>query len=338
MPPVQAADSIAQPAASSFVALSRFAQTRSLRDGESMRLAPTVFGSLLVAVGMAVALTRCANNGAREDAGAARGAWWFETTGGPVLVVNDDVRVGRSERSRLVAVDGKTGQRLATRVFDRGGLMCAPATSARLWCQRSELDLLDARTLASVDNGTLRREGLATAHGLALTQDAAWIVRADGRVARVDATTLAVTEGKALPDSTVTLSAAEQCRGPTEATLGRKALAFGSGPRRALTIDGKESATTFLEPHFARTAAGTVLTLPDSLLVEHNQSLDNLAHHQLSRVDATGRLLWTTDIVGRCELAVVDGTALIVAAGSGKQRASALDVATGTVRWRLVFD
>jgi hypothetical protein len=223
-------------------------------------------------------------------------------------------------------------------VFDHGNVMCTAAGAARLWCQRTELDLLDARTLASVGGETLRREHLATpSHGLAITPDAAWIVRDDGRIARVDATSLAVTEARALPDTSTRPTDTMSCAEPTEATVGGVSLAFGPGPRRALTVNGKASSTTLLEPRFVIGPTRDVMVAGGAVFVDHAASLDSTAHHQLSRVDASGQVVWTADIVGGCELAALQGDTLVVTSKSGARRARALDVATGAVRWQLSF-
>lgn len=284
------------------------------------RTAMLVIGAV-TATGMLtmVLVTQKCQAGKRANGAAGpEDAWWIDAPAGPTLVVSDRITASRSRGQRLVAVDVATGKRLATRVLKQEGAACSPANGGRLWCRFTNVELVDARTLATVSTleSALRTAGMPAAAGeVTALSDAAYAVTTDGRIARIDTASLAVTTVPTAPTHAASLSITY----PTHASC-------------ALADDSlRPTATTLLEPRF--------IALGQVILAEHVTSLDAAtARIKLARLDAKGLPAWDVEVGGRCQLVRENSGALVIATTNGRRRAHAIDLANGTVRWTLAFD
>jgi hypothetical protein len=291
-----------------------------------------VCGVMLAAI---IGVTTCVTSKRRRAvAGAPQDALLVETPKGPVLVVDDRAHGARERGSRLIAVDARDGMRLATRIESSPQLVCIPARLGRLWCRLDRLRLVDAATLSDVAvvGDTVKALGRAAGDDqVALTAEAAWITLADGRVARLDAESLAVTEsGPAKPEArmlSVVVPTRSSCDLQTMSTL-------AAAPGRPPALLNPQVLVTD-----RRTGKAPIVDSPDTNLVQHDSSLETTAAKTLlSRIDATGKAVWTVELGGPCQLATVVGTSLVVATTNGVQRARAIDLATGAVVWKLAFE
>lgn len=298
-------------------------------------------GFTVVTVGVVMFLLTRRNDRRQHDgAGAPVEAMVVDSPAGPVLVVNDSGNRAREQWARLTAVDAKEGKRLATRVERTKQIGCTPARGGRLWCRLSRLVLVDARTLADVTDvaSAITKAGLASplADQVTLTDDAAFATLANGRIARLDASTLAVTEVKAAGTATPLSSG---CDLQTELND----LRFSEGTLRKVFARGGiplPTAAELLRPRFLATDSRTraPLSLGADVLVHHDSSLDASATTLLSRTQSAGTLRWTAELGGPCQIATLVDQSLVVATTNGARRARSLDLATGAIRWQLQFD
>ncbi len=262
-----------------------------------------------------ILLVRRQENKRASGPGSPEDAWWVEGPGGSTLVVDDRLSARRFNGQRLAAIDVATGKRLATRVLDRSGADCEPVLAGRLWCQFTNVELVDARTLATVStlDATLRGANLSSAvpPRVVITPEAAYAVISDGRVARIDTASLTVTTVDTAPEGAVL-----SLMSPTRA--------------RCKLADDVKTTSKLLEPkQLADVAQATV--------VQHVTSLDATARTMLARIDAAGATTWDVE-GGPCQLARENGGTLVVATTNPRRRAYAVDLTSGAVSWTLAFD
>ena len=299
-------------------------------------------GLVVLVVGAIVAHTKgwayLRDRGARTNRGTASGAALVELASGMhALAIVDDSGEQTPERGhhrplyRITTIDLATGKRQQMRIFE-DALLCWSAARDRVWCRTGHDGtlLLNASTLATV--GKAEELAAAALHAKPLTTDDALSVvdgglvlrLDDGRAARIDATTLAVTEADdKRPMSGV--PSRNTCVFAT--TLGGHHFSAGT---RQTVVTGNTSpspnAPVFLEPQF--------LVVGSLLLVQHRVKLDTPAL-QLSKLDGD-RVVWTAE-VGACETAALDGHMIVLTTHDTSMRAIAIDVDTGVTLWKLAF-
>lgn len=311
---------------------------------------------------------------------------------GEVLVLLDDVTVSRHQsaevgqpesegrwrddaRLRVTVVDVATGTKLLTRVMEAGGA-CAAATAGRVWCDFEQLGLYDARTLARV----VRVDEAITKAAVGRQVPKLWRVEGtkamqlldDGRVAILDAATLAVTTSDQVPKEL--RRDPIMGRDPSPGAIGRHAI--GSlcveGPGSRLGVDTSVRSEDFYPPgarkkrpapsprpvvwtveaaasdraHVVRGTSRSadsflrprVLGTDDPPYLLHHSSLDASQDGlRLSRLAPAGTTAWTVELGSpRCE-DLQRGAAWIVTTENAKRRALAIDPQTGAVRWTVAF-
>ncbi len=311
---------------------------------------------------------------------------------GEVLVLLDDVLVTRHQsaevgqpesewrwrdeaRLRVTVVDAATGSKLLTRVMEAGGA-CAAASGGRIWCDFEQPGLYDAKTMTRVVRAD---EAIAKAN-LGRQVPKLWRVEGsrllqlldDGRVAILDAATLAVTASDQVPKEL----RRDPIVGHDPAPGALRRHAIGSlcveGPGSSLGLDTSVRGEDFFPPG-ARKKKSTAPARPVTWTVEAGQSdrahvvrgksrsADSflrprvlgaedppyVLHHssldaqrdglQLSRLAPAGTTAWTVELGSpRCE-DLQRGATWIVTTENAKRRALAIDPETGAVRWTVAF-
>lgn len=88
--------------------------------------------------------------------GQPRGATFAREGGEVTLVISDELdRKRGSTESRLVAIDVKTGKKLATRILDPKVTLCTADTAGALWCDLDgTMKRVNPRTLAAIASNT----------------------------------------------------------------------------------------------------------------------------------------------------------------------------------------
>jgi hypothetical protein len=263
------------------------------------------------------------------------------------LIVLDYVALGggedgtTSESMRLMAVDARTGERLAVELTDHKA--CWPG-GERVWCrdQYEQLHLLDPRTLATV----AQARTLIAAAGLAeptdrhqILGDAVLLTLADGRGAHISPSTLEVTSVETVQHG-FRLRSEPSCETTEAAPFNELSLVLrGSGTRIALTTDPPppaESPTpTPIGPALTFLAGKFLVTTPQLPLVLHDATTKGPA--QITRVEGIATQRWTTTLSGSCRHARIVGDTLVIATSDRTRRAFGLDVETGAVAWILEF-
>ncbi len=262
------------------------------------------------------------NNQLKTQIGEAHGSFLLDSAHGPLLVVGDHVGAGHARRGsvangdRIIVLDATTGAQLALRVFD-DAVSCFPASAGRAWCELDTrlalVSIPELQTLAYVDD-LVREAGLdmLVARTWRLDGAAAIVLLADGRAARIDPATLAVTS----------VSGEGTAGEPSRARCTTHAYRGAPSPE-------------LLDPELLDVHD------PQLALVVHDSSRDPASRElQLSRVDPSApRPRWTATLgSGSCELAAtLGGLVIVTLANNGSVRALALDRETGAVRWKLAM-
>jgi hypothetical protein len=236
-----------------------------------------IVATLVVASIIAGVTALLVRHALRTQAGDPKAGFVVRAAGRSVVVLADRVGAGRRRSTatgtRVTALDGASGQRLALRVLD-DWTECWPGARGRLWCRD------DRGGLARLEPATLRTTGPG-----------------DERAAQVE-------EGAPAGAD------ASEVRGRGAASTSR----CRTTPAHRLLDTGDPSVALVLSDR-AGEPNGTAV----------------------SRLDASGRRLWSSALGGPCQhVEVVDGL-LLVATSNPAQRARAIDVATGEVRWAFGF-
>ncbi len=170
---------------------------------------------------------------------------------------------------------------------------------------------------------------------------AAVVLLADGRYARVDPDTLAVTARADIKNLVDDGRGKTDCNLDTDHKLAdgrtlaftadnRHAIVHKAASLRELEAPGSDAAT-FLDPRFV------LVEDPQLVIVEHVPLLDRPDAKLISRIDDQLHVMWTAETNGSCQAAHVVGGTLVIATSIAKQRAVAIDLATGEVLWRFAF-
>jgi hypothetical protein len=304
-----------------------------------MRLVGVLFAVL--------ALTGCARCGDRRE-GRPVAVYMMPAADGSSLIMIDSLS-GKGQGKRLIAVDVATGRETGLRTFGDvwSSYKCAPASPGRMWCELNRLALHDARTLATIAHAgdLIARSGVgrpAPDRDFIGADGDAVIVLEDGRKARIDPATLAVT----LDPEAVTGDwpwASSDCGHWGRAQVGGATLSFGPGERSPLLVDGVATGLDFLQPSMLADGrhcpgcGGTPIALERGVaIVRHDSLLDRgRAHLLLTGVDGRGEKLWELDL-GRvqCHTATIERGILVVTTYSEAPRAFGIDPSTGVMRWR----
>lgn len=321
--------------------------------------------------------------------GSAAGA----VLSGGTLVLVDHVTLRRSrgrdpdgserpdldeERTRLTAVDPANGTKLATELLEgRGG--CQGASPGRLWCDAGGLAIYDARRLTAlarlddaIQKAALGRPvpGQWRAEG-----PRAFQLLDDGRVAALDAETLAVTRQDAVPRALQRDALSGRPPSPGKISFQSLGSLCGAGAAVLRGLGGAPLDPAELLPpgrgrkaqrprrpaapprwavqrgegDRARLAKGPVVSADSFLrpqplgeddppLFLHHSSLDPSRDAlRLSRLSPDGATAWTVELgEDACEEILV-GESWIVTTTSARRRALAVDPRSGALRWRLAF-
>jgi hypothetical protein len=262
--------------------------------------------------------------------GTARGSVIARDT----VIVIDTVSIANGEeieRSRLTAIDIKTGKQLA-QIMVPGFGTCVVATSELLWCDLGALELYDARTLARVANvekeidkaklGNVRQTketGATTLVGI-VEGARATLLLDDGHVAIYDATVRKLSKSDSVPRQLATE------RHPALSLPGLGLCSERSGGRATVG----SSSEMFLAPK--------VLGLDPPVFLHHTSLDQHDDKLQLSRLDPSGKLRWTIDLGrGGCEHMELDSHRLVIATTNPGHRAVAVDLEKGTALWTASF-
>jgi hypothetical protein len=300
-------------------------------------------GVVLLAGGIVFGICMGQRHALRTTGGQPRGELFVASKQGGTLVVIDYVAVGggktgnaTAKGQRLTAIDAETGKELAVDVtnYEKCWAGETRAVCVDVW---GGLDLLDPRTLEVTHSAKdmIAEAKLAKPTRRHEREGANFIVvLEDGRGARIDTTTFAVTVVESV-QSSYERPVSSSCETENHFKEGGTTWRFqGGGTRERLTSDPpppSESATPtgpalmFLEPEFLRTE-------PRLPLVLHAATTEK-RYTIVSRVDGISKEKWQTPLGGACRRAWVAGPNLIVATESPEQRGIALDLASGRVVW-----
>lgn len=107
-------------------------------------------------------------------------------------------------------------------------------------------------------------------------------------------------------------------------------------PENTLTIDKKVGPLGFL----VRPGTKELVTVGDDVFLVHMARYDGSGEHEdvqswITRLDHHAHAVWTLQLAGGCQYALLDGELLVVAMKDPAHRAMALDLATGVPRWQL---
>jgi hypothetical protein len=277
---------------------------------------------------------------------------------------------------RVTVLDPASGkQLLQTLVESCDVCRCQPAAPGKLWCDIEGLALYETKTFKKLT--TL--EDAVTKAGVGKPMPKLWQIEgaiaaqllSDGRVARLDANTLAVTRSDDVPPKlrkdpsmlkdpqkgtiemlgdTACKSAILSAKAQLGAGPGVTAADFAPGAKKKPTPAGPASWTVRSNGQRATIVKGTT-TSADSYLqpgllgafdppvVLHHSSVDTKADAvRLSRLRADGTNAWTVDLKAPdCEHAAVVGGILVVTTTGTDRRAVGIDPESGAVRWEVGF-
>ena len=263
---------------------------------------------------------------------------------GETLIVIDHVAVGgnkggkaTTEDNRLVALDAKTGEALATDVGEYSACWAGPP---RVICgdKFDQISFLDPRTLDPIAtaNDLIAAANLPKpARRYEKAPSSVYITLSDGRAAQIDPATLAVTPVDSVPWQRP--DTGQACDTTDHLVRGEQRLVLQYGTRRKLTTDPPppaESATPrapapdFLDGQFLRT--------DDAVLVLHKETVDG--RHAITRIDETTfATKWTLGLPGACRTYGLAGSILAVAVDNRENRALGIDITTGRLVWQHSF-
>ncbi|MBA2543756.1 MAG: hypothetical protein H0V17_29200 [Deltaproteobacteria bacterium] len=237
---------------------------------------------------------------------------------------------------RLTAIDADTGAQLAVSV---GDYQKCWAGNGRVVCVDvyDRVDLLDPRTLDVTHeaNDLIAKANLAKpTRRYEREGNDVVVVLEDGRGARIDTGTLAVTVIESV-QSGFARSESESCDTENNFKQDNVMWVFtGGGTREKLTSNPpppSESATpsgpalTYLHPGFLRTD-------PPQPIVLHAATTEK-RYSLVSRVDGISKETWQAPLDGQCRRAWVSGPLLIIATDNPARRAVALYLNSGQVAW-----
>jgi hypothetical protein len=256
---------------------------------------------------------------------------------GPELLVMNVLEDDDSaDQSQVTAIDARTGATLGSRRFDQSSGSCWDAVPGRLWCDFGRLALHDARTLETVlafDDAVAHAQlGRPMSDQWATDGAHAWLQLDDGRVARLDAATLAVAIDDAPPDHanmTTSAQASNNVETTSEIDLRGKHWQI-DGTTRAPIVKG---GPLFLTPHFVLAGNEPLLVDGDPVIL-YSTSLDQSRDRpQLARISDSGAAVWSVELGGEVQLVAHVADSIVVATGATDHRALAIDARTGAVRW-----
>ncbi|MFT3842077.1 MAG: hypothetical protein QM723_34115 [Myxococcaceae bacterium] len=306
--------------------------------------------ALAVAVGLMAGATFYAKHRLQFIQGEPKGA--FVTPGHVVLI--DRVHIGGRVRSmvdvggyRVMAIDRKSGQQVAQRIFD-DGIGCWAAKANHVWCEQDgkllnlELPALTTRgDVASVTPGkALVRDRYATTPSGDLQ-----VLFTDGNAAEIDGETLAMNKVAVANFTGATRSGHPFKTVSDLKRPGGGYLRFGDGPKHGLGFaeqnDGAftpfDNALTFLRksssPEFVVTGD------PSLVLVSSEASLADDAPKLITRVDDRGeKQLWQATLATRTPSEfLIDGQTAFITTGDRDLRALAIDLESGKTLWRFAL-
>jgi hypothetical protein len=259
-------------------------------------------------------------------------------TGSSILLI-DRLPEGehQSEEIRIDVHDLASGERTGRRFFDHVG-GCTPATADRVWCRLDVLGLYDARTLDKVvgvgDAIAEAKLGAPVPEKWRVDGPLLYHLLDDGRVASIDAASLAVTYATAPGALDAHLGGFDVGRCATDEAL--RALP-GARPKKGKPKPVDPAAKpAFIEPRpLLDSRTLEPLLAGGDMVILHRSSADpQKAAAQMSRVDRAGKAVWTADL-GECAAATAIGDAIVVATGRGRHRAIAIDPERGGLRWTI---
>jgi len=264
----------------------------------------------------------------------------------------DSTGVDRTEtiaRTRVTIVALATGKQIAQQlVEDLDG--CRPASPGRLWCDLDgRLTLHDASTFVVLRSAedTIAKAGLGRPMPKSWSIDGprAHQMLDDGRVATLDAATLALTRSDVVPESLRRDLVGNSKQGSIDMGSSCDAWSLNAdrmmsrikqpatwtlkstGERAKLVKGSLSSSQTYLQPGIL---AG------DPPIFVHRATLDGPI--QLSRLRADGTNGWTVELLAKdCEQVALVGSTFVMTTTGAKRRAVALDADSGAVRWELGF-
>jgi len=263
-----------------------------------------VMGGITVAVlAISFVVERCYDQWRLEAGGWLEGAWIVSVDGTTTVLVEDSIRKrSRHWRTHLVAVDGATGDRLATRTSDHGRCRAMDARGRVSCFLEGEPVRLDARTLEVVDADV--SEALR----------GSWTES----TIRCDSSTTVQVDGEPWGFAGTGPRVFARLPVPAEGPLQRRTWLIEP---RVLLRDRRVEV-----PH----------RIGDDVLVQHRTTANNDAGYLLSRIGLDGVARWTVPLDDGCaELAIEAGRVIVVTGGT--ERALAIEPHTGVVLWRLRF-
>jgi hypothetical protein len=270
-----------------------------------------------------------------ERVGDPTSATLLDGKDGPeVLLVNLLSNDEDPDTTQATVLDARTGAVIGGRRLDRGGAeSCWNATPGRVWCDFGRLAVHDARTLDTVlafDDAIAKGQLGHSMDSYSTSGAGAWMQLDDGRVAHLDASTLAVDVVDRAPDgASNNHGASESVETSSSIDIGGAHWTIDGGPRVAIVKGGPQ----FLQPRFVL-ANNEPLVVERDPLILYSTSLDSQRDRaQLARIGSNGAAVWSVDLGGNVEMIAHAGDDLIIATGATDHRALAIDSRTGATRW-----